>query len=1125
MQDKSPKRPEIVACLAWFVPALACVGIAVPIQHPLVLLPLLLAQTLWLVAFCRALRLMDAATFPQLVWRRGGVLFLLFTVWILWVWLLTVWPLLALVRSPSLGATLLLSIALVAAMAPLWRLWPMFALVMIWDGAYPAGASSRILGAVRLSAGYSLQLTRRPEHLFSHLLPAGLGLLALAFGAAALAGFAGILPSDLRTLSLLLYGLVLLPLVALLVVNRTVRAIQADASDPGDAAEPPPDLPESMTEEELAPGARETALLAALRNAQAERALILLEAGADPDTVPDKGDQDQRSALHLATVLADTRVLRAMIGNGADLHRVHAGLSPLMAALRDSYHGRAEAVAMLVANGADIEHVDAEGNTALHHAARSADPGIAALLLDAGADIDACNRTGRSPLALACRAGNAELARFLLESGAATHRQGAEPALVAVAAAEPENLDLVQLLLKRRARVDACDALGRTALMTAALEGHVAVAEALLQAGAKVDAVDQRGTTALMEAARSGTDAMIVVLAGHKPDTECRDTHHRDALTLACQSPRATAETVRALLGAGADPFSVGGDRRSAIDHAEAAGRWDLVAVLDPTRHLPASHAAELAPEPGADSPAHLLDALRFGHWAVVSGFAGLIGEWPETERASLFLALAGAEHRLARRWLLDHGLDARAELADGRRLFDAVLLDLPASTEACGELLAAGADAAGAGWLAQAMARASASAGSAALLDALMERGADLFGADGQGRTPLHHAVAGGSHRLAAGLLERGCDPNVRDAEGSAPLHLALAHEDAVAERLVQLLLRHGGNPEAASGSGETPLGLSLERDNQGLVGWLRWQLWRLPGRPLCAADLPAAATVGDVDAVRRLLDLGFDIDSRDVMGATALLRAAGGGHAEIARLLLDRGADTSLAAMGGATALSAAVSARRDALVKLLLAHDVPVDQALAGGATALLVSAATGFPEVVAMLLEAGAAVGHVDGSGHTALHAACRYSFSSRDSLRARRLLDTLIAAGARPDVANARGAQPLLLLMGGHAQPGTVCDATHLGALLPVLLDAGAAPTEADQRGVTPLHACAMHALLGPARILLTRGADRQARDNRGRTAAEVARLLGYIDVAHELGSRDVPGASHTLRRPADHPES
>jgi ankyrin repeat protein len=69
-----------------------------------------------------------------------------------------------------------------------------------------------------------------------------------------------------------------------------------------------------------------------------------------------------------------------------DLNDVASGMTPLLAATRDSWHGRPEAVMTLLANGADPRVTDADGNTPLHHAARSSDPGVVALLRDAAAD-------------------------------------------------------------------------------------------------------------------------------------------------------------------------------------------------------------------------------------------------------------------------------------------------------------------------------------------------------------------------------------------------------------------------------------------------------------------------------------------------------------------------------------------------------------------------------------------------------------------------------------------------------------------------------------------------------------------------------------------------------------------
>jgi ankyrin repeat protein len=135
-------------------------------------------------------------------------------------------------------------------------------------------------------------------------------------------------------------------------------------------------------------------------------------------------------------------------------------MTPLLAATRDSWHGRPEAVMTLLANGADSRATDSDGNTPLHHAARSSDPGVAALLRDAAAEVDALNNEGWSPLAVACQVGNWRLARFLLERGARSEPAEGTPVLLAAAATEDDDPAGVQLLLKhegarRRARSPA----------------------------------------------------------------------------------------------------------------------------------------------------------------------------------------------------------------------------------------------------------------------------------------------------------------------------------------------------------------------------------------------------------------------------------------------------------------------------------------------------------------------------------------------------------------------------------------------------------------------------------------------------------------------------------------------
>ncbi|HET8899608.1 MAG TPA: ankyrin repeat domain-containing protein [Rhodanobacteraceae bacterium] len=1099
-------RPSIVSTLLALLPLALVLALVPATPAAWRLMPLLGAQSLAMAAACHALGVRV---------RGGTFLFGMLSHLVLiagvaaWAYLLLDWPLASLRAAPSLGASLLLSLSALFLLASQWRLWLLPALLLHTPPRSPRQALAR-----------SVALSAEPEHLFA-LLPAGLALLVPVLAALLMSDWVGWAITPLRHW---LAGYGLLAFCASLLALRTLhRTTPAAVATPRESTPParPAVTSIQLSSEDTAPGRREQALLDAARDGDTERALALLAAGADPAASPTDDRRDRRPALLLAAQLGDSRLLRALIARGVDIHAVWNGTTALHAATRDSYHGRPETVTALLTNGADPRRTDAEGNTPLHFAALSIDASVAAMLLDAGADIDALNRSGLSPLAVAGRAGNWSLSEFLLDRGARIDVEHGEPALIAAASSSEDDIIGLKRLLKQRAHVNAVDTMGRTALMTAALLGHAAKVSVLLDAHADVDLLDQRGSTALMDAARAGADDVLAVLATLHPAVTPRDLHGRDALTLACQSPRAGVKTISILLALGADPHTRADDGRSALDHAAAAGRWNLVAALDPTTPLPASHCGDIQPEPGADSPAHLLDALRFGHWAAVSGFHTRVREWSHAERAQLFLGVSGENQRSARHWLLDHDLDAESRLPDGRRLLEAVLEQLPAATDALDDLIHAGASVAGAGLLARAMRHLGQAAIGAALVPRLIAAGADPFGADADGLAPLHYATRHGNLPALDHLLERGADPNTRDAEGQTPLHHALLADNPDHNAVLRRLIRHGADPEAGNAIGETPLGLALANGDTAATNWLRWRGWPLPGRGLRAEDLPAAAACGDDDAVSRLLDLGLTVDGRDHRGATALMRAAGSGFPSIARRLLERGADASASSHNGATALSAAVSGRKLELISLLLDHGAAIDQRLQGGITVLMVAAALGHANVAERLLERGADANARDDKGRGPLHAAAQFCFASTDSLAARRLLDVLLGHGAHADTLDQQGASALLFMLGGHAKPGAKVDATHLGALLPVLLAAGAPLDAADQRGVTALHCCAMHALLQPARLLLARGANRDARDNRERRPADVARLLGFIDVARELGGGAIPGASSTLRQPAE----
>ena len=864
--------------------------------------------------------------------------------------------------------------------------------------------------------------------------------------------------------------------------------------------------------DEPADAAPELALYAAARGGRVDRALALIEAGADVRALPADDERDQRSLSVLAAVLPDLRLLRDLIARGVDVNAAHAGMTPLLAATRDSWHGRPDAVMTLLANGADPRITDHEGNTPLHLAARSSDPGVAALLRDAAAELEARNHDGLTPLGVACAAGNWRLAKFLLERGAKPDVESGTPALLGAAGGDEDDAAGVQLLIRHKARVDARDAERRGALHVAAFNGHVEILAALLAAGADVRARDNDGRTPLLDAARGGRLAALDALAAAGADVLAVDITGRNAVVLACAADVPSVALVQRLLALGVPADTVGPDGKRPADRAAESGRWALVRALDPAYALPGNVGHDDAFESDARTPFVLLrDSLRDGRH---DGLAPVLRLLTPGDLGRLLLD-AEAPPALERvEWLLAQGADVEVRDEAGHTPLFALLPAAPDALPVLQALLRHGASPGGAGGLAASLAAFADGDHAARVFETfaldLLARGADPFAASPHGDPPLSLAVRLGWPRLLERLVGAGVDLDARDSRGMTALHLAAA---LGREAALKTLVRHGASASARAADGQTPLGVALSAGRRDLADWLDWRGWSPPRRALESTDLPAAAMVGDAEAVRRLLDLGFAIDTPDAQGCTALLRAAGGGHLAVVDLLLTRGANPACAAQSGATPLSAAVSMRHGAVVERLLTAGAALDQRLPGEVSVLMLAAALGLPDLAARLLTAGADIHATDAQGLTPLHCAALYGFTSRDRPRLLALFDTLLLAGAEVDAPAAGGVTPLLLLLGARAEPGTACDEDVVLAALEHLLDEGVSLDAQEPRGFGPLHLTGLHGQLRLARRLLRAGADPDLRDTLNRTPREIAVMRGFIDVAAEFAPANGDGVS------------
>jgi len=375
-----------------------------------------------------------------------------------------------------------------------------------------------------------------------------------------------------------------------------------------------------------------------------------------------------------------------------------------------------------------------------------------------------------------------------------------------------------------------------------------------------------------------------------------------------------------------------------------------------------------------------------------------------------------------------------------------------------------------------------------------LLDAGADANAVDPGGETPLMTAARTGSPAALRLLIERGARVDAREPEFQQTALMIAVREDR--DAAVEVLLGAGASPNVQTRKGPTPAfvppckGTGCGSEGVGI------NRGGLPDRGRRAeakggmTPLLYAARDGRVNAARRLVDAGADLELSEANGIRPLLMAVLNNKLDVARYLLSKGADVNADDFWGRSPLWAAVEYRN--LDMINNEQDAPTDNGVDRPP----------FLDLIRLLIDKGANVN----ARTRELPPPRRWLYSLNDVswvdftgqtpfLRAALSGDTttmklLVSRGADPNLPTLAGTTPLMAAAGVNwvvAQTYTESLQARYDAVA-LCLELGADVNAINSMGLTALLGAVNRGSNDIIELLVKRGARLDVKDKEGRTA-------------------------------------
>ena len=377
---------------------------------------------------------------------------------------------------------------------------------------------------------------------------------------------------------------------------------------------------------------------------------------------------------------------------------------------------------------------------------------------------------------------------------------------------------------------------------------------------------------------------------------------------------------------------------------------------------------------------------------------------------------------------------------------------------------------------------------GNARVVERLLRGGADPNTALPGGETVLMTAARTGDVAVLKALIEANADVNARESSrGQTALMWAAAENNAAA---IKVLVDAGADITARTSEGAAPPARGPSSTG-GVFSAATGAAAPAAARGPSFTALLFAVQLGQLEAVRTLLQAGANVNDALPDGTSALVLAAQNGHWELGAFLIDQGADVN-ADKQGFNALHQTTRIRRTNIGFL----PPPIGK---GTMSSL---------DLIKKLLAGGADVNAVMTRDFRDGYRNRLNRVGATAFLLAAKNVDTevmkvLLAAGANPLTANADNTTPLMVAAGvdmwNPGEDGGATTDAEPEALeaVKMLIDLGNDVNAANDRGETALHGAAYRGANTIVQYLVDKGAKLDTRSKQGWTPWTIANGVFY----------------------------